>query len=888
MCDEVPIFEMQFLKSTNENSLLICRTLSSAQTMIADEGNLIALVCSDRPVSRSGNIMPGTNIENLTELNLTIADAINATQSKRIVIEILSDVLLRHKAVQTRKWLTELLERLRSKGITSLAVINPGMHAQTETTAILDVFDGNLEIIETPAENEPMKAIQVKRMKGLEVYERTIPLALSTLTAFPIRKPKLRPLSNLPAPPTPLIGREKELTLASPLLVRKQTRLLTLTGPGGSGKTRLALEIASRLTDNFPNGIFFVTLESVRDTNLVLPTIAATLGVKEAGGRPLSDSLKDFLHEKQMLLVLDNFEQVVAAAPVVAELLAACPEIAILVTSRAPLQVRGESEFPVPPLALPDLNHLPTPENLSQYGAVQLFIQRALAVKPDFAVSNVNAPAVAEICHRLDGLPLAIELAAARIRLFPPPAILAQLEKRLKLLTGGARDLPARQRTLGDTIAWSYDLLNEEEKTLFRRLSVFSGGCSMQATEAVCNADRTLDILNGAESLVAKNLLRMDAAKDEPRLVMLETIREYGIESLRESGEFEEIRHRFVQFFLDIAERAYRERNESTSECLSLLEKEQDNLRQALDWANCLGSEIELQLAGALGWFWVDRPQETEARGRLGKALANSTGSGIIRARAVRDLGTLLDRQRDISGRRFLEESVTISREVGDLYEIMDSVVSLGWSYLRKGDDATALRFMEEALDLARKTGNSRIIDDGVLDVCQILVSQEQVDRVRPLANEVLAKAISLKDLRTQSSAHHYLGDCGLIEGDLQAAFQHYSRTLTICFEIGDMFQASTEMEGVAMALAGMGFATLAIRLAGAAAGCRQKLDPSAAPPSSLYPFWNKLINKYLGRAREEVGRQASLAAWNEGLHMDFELATKYALNPEKDKDPNQ
>ena len=520
-----------FLKASrsNENGLFICRGLSSVNALsTVDANNVKFLVCEER-VPASDRVMSGRSLDNLTELSLEISEAINKIQPNRVALDIVSDVLLRHGALQTRKWLSEQINKMRSKGITTLAVINPGMHAQTDTSAIVDVFDGNLEMIETNAEEDATKVIRVGWMHGLEVQQRDIPLELAPIGTVPIRKPHIRPPTNLPAPPTPLIGREKEVEDAAPLILRKQTRLLTLTGPGGAGKTRLALGLAQNLTPNFSNGVFFVPLDAIRDPDLVSSTIAATLGLKETGGRPLIDILKDFLREKQMLILLDNFEQVVVAAPVVSDLLATCPDLSVLVTSRAPLRIRGEHEFPVPPLALPDLKHLPSLERLTQYGAVQLFIQRAMAVKPDFAVTNSNAPAVAEICYRLDGLPLAVELAAARIRLLTPTAMLTQLEKRLRLLTGGARDLPARQQTLRDTVAWSHDLLNEGERKLFRRLSVFLGGCSIEAAEVVCNADKALDILNGVESLVAQNLVRMIEVNNESRVVMLETIREYAL-----------------------------------------------------------------------------------------------------------------------------------------------------------------------------------------------------------------------------------------------------------------------------------------------------------------------------------------------------------------------
>ncbi|MFQ5794857.1 MAG: AAA family ATPase [Candidatus Bipolaricaulia bacterium] len=389
-------------------------------------------------------------------------------------------------------------------------------------------------------------------------------------------------------------------------------RLLTLTGAGGTGKTRLGLQAAADLIDDFEDGVYFVDLAPISDPGLVVSAIAQKMGVREAevGGRPLLDSLKEHLRDKQILLLLDNFEQVVAAAPQVAELLAACAWLKLLVTSREPCHVRGEHVFPVPPLALPepDRKRPLAIEYLMQYEAVRLFIDRAQAVKPDFAVTHENAPAVAEICIRLDGLPLAIELAAARITLLPPQVMLARLGSRLKLLTGGARDLPARQQTLRATIDWSYDLLDASEQTLFERLSVFVGGCTLEVAEAVCNGTGDLeldvDVLDGLASLVDKNLLRQEEqVEGAPRFLMLETIREYGLERLEASGEAEATQRTRADYYLALAEQAEPKLwgGPEQGEWLDRLEVEHDNLRAALAWCEQSGEcEVGLRLGVAL------------------------------------------------------------------------------------------------------------------------------------------------------------------------------------------------------------------------------------------------------------------------------------------------
>ncbi|HEV2236250.1 MAG TPA: NB-ARC domain-containing protein, partial [Ktedonobacterales bacterium] len=546
-------------------------------------------------------------------------------------------------------------------------------------------------------------------LKDLQRAERIFQLVIPELPGeFPPLKTLDSRRSNLPLQPTALLGREEALEATCTLLRRQDTRLVTLTGPGGIGKTRLSLQVAAELLSEFRDGVWFVRLSRLSDPELVLHTIADALSLKEAQGWPVAERLHEHLHEKQLLLVLDNFEQVAPAAPAVAAMLAQSAGLKVLVTSRVALHLRGEQEFPLAPLPLPEPGKPLAPERLAQYAAVALFIERAGEARPDFAVTDANAPAIAEICVRLDGLPLAIELAAARIKLLPPEALLARLASQLTVLTGGARDLEERQRTMRATIAWSEALLSPGERTLFHRLAVFVGGATLEAAEAVCLAPEgarrlAMDLLDALGTLVDESLVQQRQEGGVPRLGMLHVIREYALEQLIGSSEFEALRSAHAGYYLALAAEAEPAlRGPAQAAWLERLEGEHDNLRAALTWFHDQrDTEHGLSLAVALCGFWRSHGHPAEARQWLNALLtlapadAAAASQQAVRARAVVELGTFeFAAAHDADTRRraieTLETGLAAAREAGDARYAVWAMTTLSTLYRYQNDPARA------------------------------------------------------------------------------------------------------------------------------------------------------------------------------------------------------
>ena len=739
------------------------------------------------------------------------------------------------------------------------------------------------------------------------------------LADAPVQESRPRP-HNLPVQRTAFIGRESEQDKLRELLSRADVRLVTLTGPGGIGKSRLALQVAGKMADQFGGGVCFVGLSAIGEPGLITSEIAQALGMREAGNKSPQESVMEYLGglSQPMLLLLDNFEHLVSAAPVVAQMLTAGLKLKVVVTSQSPLHIYGEHEFPVPPLELPDAQSMPALEALSRLPAIALFVERAQSVKHQFALTKENAAAVATICARLDGLPLAIELAAARIKLLSPSAMLDRLESRLTLLTGGARDLPARQQTLRNTVVWSYGLLNSAEQTLFRRLSVFTGGCTLEGVEAVVNTkgDLGLDVLDGMASLVDKSLAQQaDQVDQETRFTMLSAIREYAFERLAESGDESSTRRAHAAYYLVLAEEGA-EGIATQPQWLDRFEVEHENFRLAIDHLIRSGdAEWGMRLGAALFHFFETREHLTEGRGTLGRVLAmeGAAARPKLRARLLFARAVLAAAQGDYrSARPLFEDSMEICVELNDKPGVAVALNALAVNARDRGELAAAAQLFEQCLGIWKDLGDPTGMARALSNLASVMKTQCQYERAFSLYDECLSMFRQAGDSTGAAWTLNYLGDVAREKADLEAARSYCEQSLSefrrlndnwgIASSLCDLASLSSDQgnnaearrlygegirlfrelgykRGIARALECLAVNASAqsngeqsLRLAGAAAALRQQLGVP------LLPGEQRRLEKALEFARRSLGSAGGLTAWMEGWAMPVEQALREVL----------
>lgn len=723
----------------------------------------------------------------------------------------------------------------------------------------------------------------------------------------------------LTAPAAPFLGRERELGMVCELVRRPDVRLLTLIGPGGIGKTRLALQVAGAVRGDFEDGVFFVSLAALSTPELVLPAIAEAVGVREAGKSALQETLQDFLGEQRILLVLDNFEHLLPARAALAALLDSCPRLTVLVTSRTVLRLARERTVDVPPLRTPVPEELQDLESIGRHSAVALFCDRAQTVKPDFVLTAANAAAVIEICHRLDGLPLAIELAAARIRVLPPGTLVTQLANRLRLLTGGAVDTPLRHQTLRGAVEWSYSLLDEPERALFARLAIFAGGCTLEAAEAVCNGvgEASLDVLDGLSSLADKSLLTVEEhiVPDDThsRFVMLETIREYAVERMASTHEADTLRRTHAGYFLHMVEEDEPKLVGPEQVLrLALLDRELDNLRAALAWAlSTREVEVGLRLSTALWRFWYARGHLTEGRrwleqfltlarkgsisetsalvarthiwtaalamdqgdygravaaGNEGLSLSERCGDRWGVAFSLNVLGNVAHNQgNDIRAGELFGQGLALFRDLDDRWGIGLSLNNIGMVTRAQGDLERALTAYSESLTIERELGDLWSIAIVLDNLGELARENMDLDEATALHEESLGLRLELGDLRGIADSLAALGNVARQQGDPNRSGEQYEEALTLYRKVGDKWGSAVCLEGLAGTARARGQMEQAARLFGAASALR------AAIKHPLAATERRVQEQEVAAVRQDLGEDAFTAAWEAGSVMSWE-----------------
>lgn len=694
--------------------------------------------------------------------------------------------------------------------------------------------------------------------------------------ALPVTKTTSQVANNLPKERTRFIGRSQELAECSTLLL--SSRLLVLVGLGGSGKTRLAVKLAENLAGSFPDGVLFVDLAPLTDGSRVMDTIAQSFDVREEAGKNLGDLLSANLSGKHVLLVLDNCEHLLSdSSAVVDHLLNSCSDLRIIATSRETLNVRGERIFTVPSLGVPAAGLSENLEAVGSSDAVKLFVDRARIAHHGFELTNGNVAAVAEICRRLDGIPLAIELAAARLRMLSIEQTRTKLHDRFKLLSGTASTTLSRHQTLRAVIEWSYDQCSAVEQELLRKLSVFAGGWTLEFACRVAGNSDEFEVLDLMTHLVDKSLVVIESeAGNERRYGMLETVREYVFERLNETGEANSVREAHLEAMLNLTERAYAGRISEDQKWSDTLSIENDNLRAALEFARSLDPERYLKLAGSLAWFWVLRSHLIEGRAHLRAALAmtDSRPARQARARVLWGVGHMLSLQNDAAGSRpCIEEALNMWRKLGDTFEIAMALESIGWTQFINSDNEAACATFEECLQLQRARGDANLINRAMVGLAQVLVALGRTEEARPMAKEIIDFSEAHDDRRSEHFGWHYLADCALIKEDFNESLTLYRRSLSLAHALGDQIETSFEVQGVAMSLAGLGKSREAVELAAAA-----KTELQRVGAEFSVGFWTQLIDKFIGHAKEALGPEETEKAWKAGSDLPFAEAVSRAL----------
>ncbi len=722
------------------------------------------------------------------------------------------------------------------------------------------------------------------RLRDLAQTEHLFQLVVNGVPdAFPALRTLDGTPNNLPTQLTSFVGRDDVVARAKQLLER--SRLLTLTGPGGIGKTRLSLQVAAETFDDFPDGVYFVPLSAVRDQEVIASAIAQALSISLAGNRMPLEAVVRHLRSKKALLVLDNFEQLLPeAAGFPSSLLKESPDLKIVVSSRAALRSYGEQEFPVEPLHLPDPGSKPSVETLSQFEAVKLFIERALAVKPDFHVTNENAPAVAGICERVDGLPLAIELAAARVKLFSPQALHARLEKSLSALGGGSRDLPDRQQTLTGAIAWSYDLLEPSARRLMARFSVFARGAGLEQAESVCGpADEVgVDVTTGLDELADQSLLRRMPDFEDPRLLMLQTIREYAGERLEESGESELIQDRHAAAYTAMAVEAQGHLfGGERKSVLDRLERDLDNFRAALDWSiACQKTEQALRLAAAMWRLWQMRGHLREGRARIESVLALPGVDDHPEAKrlALEAAGGLAYWGADMAtATRFYDEALALTRATGDKKALANALYNDSFPrVVGRSDMRAALPILEEAATLY-----GELADNAGLARCKWAIGNvhyflEDYPDAIPALEEAIGHFRRLGDTFSLGWALHTRALVSVNTGDAATADPLAAEALKLFSEAGDVSGVTLLLDDCAQLAQLKGERMRALRLAGASRALQAKSGTDLAA----------ITNVTGSKPVPAPNQDEEAGAWEEGRVMSSEEAVAYALQPESGESP--